>query len=362
LAQMVNSLEHATCLRIVWVVFCVATTVAVNYAVWEGRSRGYFTQIRDQKSDASNHELLGRVDDQVRAHFNKVRQSVRVTEFKPYYLHVPKTGSSFQRVLTATFCPECGAVLLPILFSSSSPCKKTLAKCTARFRSLRPGHSSFRGGDPSNLVFLLRDPIERIVSGYFHNYHDCGRLQKSYGISPHSQSAAKFLRAQVEAVEGGIVDYSSCVNGCAVNMLNGRKCGSRKPNKREVSLAMNRTQNAAFVGLTGSWEETIELFLRIFDVNFRERGGNSIYSQFLENTRSGGYEPEHLTRARLVLRNSSFHDEDQHVYDVAVSKFCAWSAFGGKPPAVCTTQHIKNVHHELSWFRRMTEFAKKTSI
>ena len=32
--------------------------------------------------------------------------------FKPYYLHVPKTGTSFQRAIVGVFCPRCGYKLL----------------------------------------------------------------------------------------------------------------------------------------------------------------------------------------------------------------------------------------------------------
>ena len=155
---------------------------------------------------------------------------------KPYYLHIPKTGTSFQTTLLRAYCPETN-----YRYARQVP---KFSACHFRFAKFKAGHPPLahpkrHAGHQSTLVFMTRRPVERIVSGYFHNYHDC---------------AAKGNNTVNTAFNGtDILEYAECVNGCAVNMLTGKKCGSGRPQLTRVSLAnrercpRNTRQNSKYI-------------------------------------------------------------------------------------------------------------------
>jgi len=237
--------------------------------------------------------------------------------FKPYYLHVPKTGTSFQRAIVGVFCPRCGYKLLREI-KGHPEC----SECKAQFSSLLEGHPPFRGGDPRALVFMYRSPRERVVSGYFHLYHGCQRLQKRYNISETlpAERYHDFLRSKLLHEHGGIVDYASCVSGCVTNMLTGEKCGGTLPSLNKTALAIQYIQDAAFIGLQERWEASLRLFFSIFERTDLHTGA-PLLSFLMENMRPGTAKDDEVNEASRVLKESGFRDKDELLETAVMKKF-----------------------------------------
>ena len=226
-----------------------------------------------------------------------------------YYLHVPKTGSSFQTAMLRAVCPD-----MPE-FNFASDVRGLKGKpCRDRFQYFVGGHPPFKHfpDHPAveNLVFLMRDPLERVISGYFHFFHDCG----GYGIHGHSEQV-KYMRVKFDP--STLLSYAKCVDGCTVNMLTGKNCGSGKPSSLQVQNATEIVHNAQFIGLTEQWVATVNLFAQRYSVP-------SILQlpEIYKNMRPGLAENHEVIEAREFLSNHpNFSDSDQTIYLQAKKRF-----------------------------------------
>lgn len=106
-----------------------------------------------------------------------------------------------------------------------------------------------------NLVTVLRQPRERLVSGFLHSLHDCNHLQQRLNLSEvdgegeWSGEALERLFASPGVAEGLFAEYAACTAGCASNMLTGRWCNGGAPPARQAAEARQVLQGFAFVGL-----------------------------------------------------------------------------------------------------------------
>merc|ERR1719498_562104 len=101
--------------------------------------------------------------------------------------------------------------------------------CKGSFLRFASGHepvpllSSF-----DNVVSMFRKPRVRMLSGYFHNYHDCPAMRQKYGCSTEiSREACEHLYTDPLAEQAPrLQEYESCVQDCSAHMLTGVMCGT----------------------------------------------------------------------------------------------------------------------------------------
>lgn len=190
-----------------------------------------------------------------------------------YWVHIPKCGSSLANILghTPGLCPNTPAdLVLEQLNETQAGIRKALtseANCPGSFHPRGNAYGNGLGqehwgiGDLTEQeiqghgVIMLRQPEQRLMSGYNHYHHSY-----PYGKARPPKSFR---------------DYASVVNGCAVRMLTrvGQSvCGGPEPpTAEEVALARRRLRrDFAFVGLTDSWGLSVCLFRAMFGGECRQ--------------------------------------------------------------------------------------------
>eukprot|EP00927_Polykrikos_kofoidii_P058466 TRINITY_DN529_c0_g1_i10.p1 TRINITY_DN529_c0_g1~~TRINITY_DN529_c0_g1_i10.p1 ORF type:complete len:2746 (+),score=375.40 TRINITY_DN529_c0_g1_i10:544-8238(+) len=203
------------------------------------------------------------------------------------YLHVPESGSGLATTVAHHACgsdiPDNVAVLEPSEFIRTwgTACDQT------RFGRFQSGHEPLEVTDDSELahvVVMMRDPSQRVLSGYFNGLHDCEYLQRKYHCSTASGSYrcdgdsqgedGSFMRdpSVISALE-----YGRCVENCTSNMLTGRSCSDQ--GEVDVDRAIQVIDSLGFVGLTEEWALSICLWHRMF-------GGRMVPAE-LKNVRPG---------------------------------------------------------------------------
>lgn len=208
-----------------------------------------------------------------------------------WWLHAPKTASTFCNIIVRAACPG-----LQLKEQLREPNTKLLEEhhCSSygRIANVRPGHrplpSTFKGQRVA-IISLFRDPVSRIASGYFHNLHDCRRLQRKYGFNEwddvglFKNGAARRLVYGERGVNVPVLlEYAACVSACHTRMLLNSGCGDERgalgqavrndthamsleqlPRagqsmiRRAVSLVSN---TLAFVGVTELFRESVQAF------------------------------------------------------------------------------------------------------
>jgi len=195
--------------------------------------------------------------------------------------------------------------------------------------SLQPGHTGLRLQPPAHTVTMIRNPLDRIISGFLHNFHDCKNMQQKYNISEHHdptknkivastcQSIQYIVHEQnslqirknksllpVASSENKLMDkkkklihrqwskvrlilskYMKCVTGCSWNMiLGGNNC--KKPSQPKYSqlIELNHTflhsviqeklDSFQFVGVTDEWQKSMCLWHHQFPAH--KSGGEYI--------------------------------------------------------------------------------------
>mmetsp|Transcript_10751 Transcript_10751/g.21531 ORF Transcript_10751/g.21531 Transcript_10751/m.21531 type:complete len:267 (-) Transcript_10751:28-828(-) len=155
-------------------------------------------------------------------------------------------------------------------------------------------------GNSLEVVTVLRDPYERIVSGYLARFHSCPPMiqktrvkakkrgkgsaeQKGFGGAAYfdrnmKMSNAKFnefARKNYKEGPASIEQYAKCVKGCQTNMLSGNNCGpgagrgrGRKP--KVVKALETLEKNVAFVGITERWNDTLLAWTSFFNTSMED--------------------------------------------------------------------------------------------
>ncbi|KAG8463482.1 hypothetical protein KFE25_004993 [Diacronema lutheri] len=151
-----------------------------------------------------------------------------------WWLHAPKTASTFCNIVVRAACPG-----IQLRAQLREPNTKLLreANCAqhGKIALLRPGHrplpSNFKGQKVA-VVSLFRDPVARVASGYFHNLHDCRRLQRKHGFNEWDDVGLFSNAPARERVFGPtgvripvLLEYASCVSACHTRMLLNGGCG-----------------------------------------------------------------------------------------------------------------------------------------
>jgi hypothetical protein len=219
-----------------------------------------------------------------------------------WFLHIPKTGTSFFRPLVAHACPWKNITEVDQLFhriSRGAP----VEKCAS---NIEAGHPPLpRSADPSKYVTILRHPITRIASGFVHGFHDCQKMSSF-------NDGCKPVKDEI------VLMYANCVTGCMTRMLNGIPCGGAHgslPGRQKEGIAMDRLSKLAFVGFTDDWNDTINHFLHRFPTALQAH-------HFYENSRPTR-NAECKRQVLDVLVRHNFSDEaDMRVYTFGRKKYC----------------------------------------
>lgn len=261
-----------------------------------------------------------------------------------FYLHVPKCGSSFSTVLVQYACPSFPknrVVGPPSLLEFPVGQRMDYIKfCGNRFKRFRSGHAPL----PSNLssdfnatidvVTFLRNPLDRIISGFLNNFHDCymGPLATKYtwlfpstelkdimpgGTSPNY--TALFSNEHRKELQIVYRFYWNCVKGCATRMVLGEPCGNNISQEKkslttvDVKVAIERIQRFAFVGLNDRWADSMALWECMF-------GGE--YSKYiLINTRPSANSPLKVVLYKLANSMHLLDEADTILFDYAQIQF-----------------------------------------
>jgi hypothetical protein len=188
-----------------------------------------------------------------------------------YYLHVPESGSGFATTIAHHACgstiPEDVVVVEPRDFFKiwASSCNRS------RFSRFQSGHDPLTGvvdDDLGHAVVMLRNPSQRIISGYYNDMHDCWDLRKKYKCKSSGQFKCE---GDTVAEDGRSVrnpqaipppEYGQCVENCSANMLTGRACAETGP--VDVERAIDVIDKLGFVGLTDKWELSVCLWHKKF--------------------------------------------------------------------------------------------------
>mmetsp|Transcript_18149 Transcript_18149/g.52104 ORF Transcript_18149/g.52104 Transcript_18149/m.52104 type:complete len:430 (+) Transcript_18149:3542-4831(+) len=269
------------------------------------------------------------------------------------WLHVPKTGTSLMLSLLLTKCDK-------ELHQQSGGDKAKEAKllndlyvavrdyhdnesCTRNLhfyhRPLKKkvdyGHRDSSSDTVENVVTILRDPVDRIASGFVHKKHDCESLS--------GPSTEEVCNAILSAEEGGVEgfeltikptisreaamahveEYAYCVEGCAARMASGLACSHLKKkldgnDTVVLKRSLSKIKRFAYVGVMERWEESMCLWKNMFP-----RGGGREFptAEINKNVRPSR---NHICVNAIVkhLRTTGFRDMlDDALYEAAKERF-----------------------------------------
>lgn len=216
--------------------------------------------------------------------------------FPVAWVHIPKTGTTFVNTLIRSVCAPSFVPFEPggsqhdfwsvsrnatHDFSSGKDSGMRLSMCnftsSPQYNGYAspPGHRGFGSfaSLASHGVTVLRQPEQRVISGFHHNFH-------SYDVNHHG--------------EPSLAVYARAVAGCSVRMLvrgsrpessdRGKAaCGhAPPPSQTEVEHAKAILSAFQFVGLTEEWDMSVCLWHARF-------GPSSCDIHEFQNARPGSY-------------------------------------------------------------------------
>jgi hypothetical protein len=252
----------------------------------------------------------------------------RLDRLKPMaWVHVPKTGSTFLNVLLLHpgICPSwpaTKAVVSPDIFEELNASVFCPGAFSTTYHPVGPmGHDGIGDVYEANAgrgVIMLRQPEQRLMSGYLHVTNE----SRPHGW-PHPEAPPENFR-----------EYADVMSGCVVKMLTrgGRAiradpnvCAGPAATDAETALAVTRLGDGfPFVGLTDEWKLSVCLFLAMF--------GGECRPQMLENTRPG----RSRTRSNDYAVDEDFRDwVDREVYEEGLQIFNRNLAIFGVTPESC---------------------------
>jgi hypothetical protein len=265
-----------------------------------------------------------------------------------WWMKAPKTASTFGNLLARGICPG-----IHLKEAMREPDIRVLRQfhCddSSRIGRFRPGHQplplSF-GGKKMAIVSVFREPVSRVVSGYFHNLHDCRAVQNQFGINENSDIGLFKNRTKRRLVYGDdgvnpdvLLRYAKCVGACQTRMLLNVGCGDdrgglgrdldashidrrnieslpRAAARAMVRRAVQRVASElAFVGVTERFKDTVRSMASFFSVRIVPR------IDFL-NTRPSWATSVQKTMASTALANVTL--VDAFVYEAAYAWLAAF--------------------------------------
>eukprot|EP01147_Barroeca_monosierra_P000019 gene19-3415_t len=243
------------------------------------------------------------------------------TMVHPFYLHVPKCGSSFITAIIEVTCLQISVhktVLEPGLYLRAKQ-----PSCIDRFARVQSGHHGLPEEiqqNPQNVMTMIRNPVRRVASGFLHCFHDCLQLYDRFCKSPHLQKNCSKSEFYQHAIQNKslVLEYATCVRGLMTEQLLSPKNTKRRKNRKlfnstEIGRAVNIMDRIGFVGLTERFDESVCLLRAMYGGNISKHSfqpARVSISDSLEN------------RIEKILVEAGWVDEaDEQVYAAGVRNF-----------------------------------------
>ena len=237
------------------------------------------------------------------------------------YLHVPKSGSSVANLLVQYACPGFPkdiSIVGP--WSIENIFKQSLShwienncydEAFSRFSS---GHSPLPRAihetfwESNHVVTFLRDPNERIISGFLHNFHTCDEpeflsILEKENVTKTNYSVL-FETKRRESLEIVFSSYWKCVQACAAKMILGFWCGNNFSDTFEFSTenlqsSISRMLNFSFVGVTEDCNGSVQ--------RWQDRFGGNLSEIVYQNMRPSP-QPEFKSILRQLVHSMGLED------------------------------------------------------
>ena len=206
------------------------------------------------------------------------------------WTHVPKTGSTFANSVFRCACDALPSEAIIRLTDTLPPnsdlglvyyfehCfRENISKCRLNDVWQTVGHHKLEKFEPNRVAYvtMLREPLERYISGYHHHHHDCRACTRDTTLLQYVRMVAN---------EG----YSHYFG-------NG-----------DASVALDRIQNFAFVGLVEYWDMSICLYHSKFGGRLPVAKGEFLHDK---STRLGNYTAEVAAEELRDLRAALTSDD-----------------------------------------------------
>jgi hypothetical protein len=244
-----------------------------------------------------------------------------------YYLHIPEAGSGFATTLAHHACSgrihDNVSVIEPREFFNewSRVCDHT------NFMRFQSGHDPLDNIDESDMqhvVMMVREPAQRILSGYYNGLQDCWYLRRKYECRTSNISDRTKCNGDTQTEHGFYmrdpntivpVEYGQCVENCTANMLTGRFCGDQ--GAVNIDRAVEVIDKVGFVGLAHEWALSVCLW--------HKRFGGAVLPVELANLRPGIVYKESFSKFvqydEDMLLGEWRPTADNFVYKAAVRRF-----------------------------------------
>jgi len=205
------------------------------------------------------------------------------------WLHIPKTGTSF---LYSLLIYACDQQAMQMFFSNGTAdglvrgSYKTkeypkVNSCVKQWlhQPLDANADLGHAGHPVENVFtMIRNPVERIASGFVHYLHGCTGSPPKRGLEIAKSSCDALAGSDpvsIALAEETVIRYSMCAKGCQARMIlggSGPWCGHRQVLEIQSTKHMEAISEQAkaklgrfaFVGITGRWSESMCIFGKMF--------------------------------------------------------------------------------------------------
>mmetsp|Transcript_69602 Transcript_69602/g.193674 ORF Transcript_69602/g.193674 Transcript_69602/m.193674 type:complete len:400 (-) Transcript_69602:109-1308(-) len=225
------------------------------------------------------------------------------------FLHVPKTGGNFGNTLVHAAC-ECVRQNESFKVDADAPqcCRDTgrFARVDRCHRPLsRDAIDLLPEPQLSHVGTMIREPRNRLLSGFYHNRHDCFLVRLRLAPDCRAEGRTRDENCsslQETATPDRMDDYVSCAGQCATRLLTGSLCstqGHSSGKQTELTgpeevldeaaphavVALERLDKLGFVGLTDEYDLSVCLWHARF-------GGPCLATEF-DNLRPGSHSSNH---------------------------------------------------------------------
>lgn len=246
------------------------------------------------------------------------------------FLHFPKCGTSFKRILLA--CLDTCTHLLRVSNHTAIACGHIGMRALQRLNfhterdddecchALADSHQPLVHLHSNRLIAaMFRDPFGRLVSAFHHALHAMARHPASYDVYLRRGVLDAIMRNL--SADARLATYASlgAIQHCYVKMLTGRWCADHVlVSPADVLTAKANTLMLDFVGLTHEWGASVCLLHAQFSLREPDWAFESA------NVRPGNYASDQRwvsAGTREIVALAVKHDRE--VYDVAAGAFNA---------------------------------------
>lgn len=322
----------------------------------------------EHEDEQTGEEEEQHQEDEVNSNSGRPQQIIR-EEFPwpAFFLHVPKTGGNFATTVMHTACSQCtkeGQSLVIGGMFTPPTC------CSSKFNRFDSEHLPLYAADYERLpeprhkhvITMFRDPRQRLLSGFYHNRHDCGYLKtaEAPNCSGDDITLTPCHPLSQPATPEKLEAYAECAGMCFYKMLTAQVnassnrhdfCGRETKNMdehdtvnnvnvdlsaHEMSSVLSEVSDVidemGFVGLTDEYELSVCLW--------HARYGTPCLPVEFSNLRAGSSRGDgRHDESAITSKVEKLLTADQKIYEKARSRFYAdlrkYSITRGRCAEIC---------------------------